>query len=148
MKWFKKEQDEAEEITFEPPTLIEHVPLSEADRKIVGALARQWTRDGVIGVKGESFSEPGDFHEILAEANAGAQYEKQLNPDFYDAEVEAELKDLGDSSEEWNNPSLDGIDDYGQQYYPSRLARDEELKQEEDEEDELDRILKDYENNR
>lgn len=59
-----------------------------------------------------------DIDEILIEAKKLAKSEKELNPDHYDPEAEAALGE-GDLSEkeDWSNPSLDGVDDYGRQIY-------------------------------
>lgn len=142
MKWFKRKPKE-----FVPPDLIKYTPLSNQDREIVSDLAFRLTKDGVIGEKIETMEASGSINEILSEAAAGARYEKDFNSAFYSPEVEAELQELEKVSETWNNPSLDGVDDYGRQIYASSLTPEERLRLSEDTEDEFDELMEDFKRN-
>lgn len=58
-----------------------------------------------------------ELRDLVSDAVALAKSEKELNPAVYDEELELSLGGDLDSDADWENPVLDGVDDYGRQMY-------------------------------
>lgn len=67
--------------------------FSNSDKKKIVKLSEHFNRYGIIDRGVDSFEEYDRLEEIIDEANKGAKYEKELNPDFYDENLEQELQD-------------------------------------------------------
>ena len=117
----KTRKDDSHAVIFEAPNLLHHRPLGASDQSLVASLSEELHRSGVLREDTATAVEAdAPFAELLSEATALAKYERELNPDFYHEELEG-LPREAEAKGEWDNPSLDGLDDYGHQAYPSAL---------------------------
>lgn len=107
---------------FEPPSLIPRSGLVFNDYFLVKELRKELVRNGVIsdntsfdtdernkGIEG--------LAAIIDEANKGAKSEKDFCPETYDQDVIDEVERIDEEQEVWENPILDGIDDYGNVWF-------------------------------
>lgn len=103
--------------------------LNASDLAMLEGLKKQLMETGVIE-RPAMEREPQTQEELdamVAEAIALAKSEKELNPDFYDPSVEEVLGEDLSFEEDWNNPSFDGVDDYGRQVYQNATAEKTEV---------------------
>lgn len=118
------------------PDILRYRPVSHGDLSMVNSLAARLKESGALEKdEPESGLRPeGTFNEIFWEAAVHGKAEEELNPEFYSPEAEAIA---AKGSADWENPSLDGVDDFGEQAYPdsSTLTRENRarLQAEEDE---------------
>lgn len=112
---------EADLRGFKPPEIVKAQTLQKSDVTMLQVLSRELKVTGVIDRDPEKQKDRQTLHDlgdIFSEAESHQKYEKDINPAFYDAEADAILEDRqvteGDLFE---NPSLDGVDDYGSQVY-------------------------------
>lgn len=147
-----KEQNKPHITKFTPPNLIHYQPIKDNDKKMIKDLSKILIHQGVISKEEdiEAMVAESSFKELLREAVANAKYEKELNPEQYDPEVERLVAQEGDFHEDWENPSLDGIDDYGNQIYEndhSSNTDNELLKRlsSESEDDAIDFVMENWE---
>lgn len=67
-----------------------------------------------------------ELNVLVKAATDLAKSEEELNPDFYDADLEAELGGDLSAEDDWANPDLDGLDDYGNKVYEEIYDKIEE----------------------
>lgn len=101
------------------PDLLHYHPVSTADLKMVSALADRLRATGALDRLEASQGLTADmaFQDALREAVALSAPEEVSNPNFYRPEVEAIVAEREANEADWVNPSLDGVDDYGNQAY-------------------------------
>lgn len=104
------------------PNLLHHRPMGPTDISIIQALRNKLEESGVLEKDPEKIT-PDDLSTVLfSEATDVAKSEKELNSNFYRPEVEELVSELERSiGDEFDNPSLDGVDDYGAQVYKNSL---------------------------
>lgn len=112
----------ADMTSFVSPILTEeHKGITASDRQIIESLKEQLTRSGVIDKKEETFADDDqsidDLLSIMSEANDVAKSEKDFNSTYYDEKADRFLDKTGTEVEDFDNPALDGVDDYGNQVY-------------------------------
>lgn len=73
--------------------------ISRSDKRLVKNLVSHFEKHGVIEREDDFFSPDVDVDEILTEAYEVAKFEKDLNPDFYDEELEEEMSERFESAE-------------------------------------------------
>lgn len=119
---------EADVRNFDAPDLACIKPLHKSDVSLLRSLTIELRVTGVID-RTATVTESQtliQLSSIFSEAEEHQKYEKDINPAFFDAEADAFLEDRqlteGDLFE---NPSFDGIDDYGNQVY-DRFVETEE----------------------
>lgn len=122
---------EADVRNFDTPDLACIKPLHKSDITLLRSLSSELRVTGVIDREatvtgGQTLLE---LNSIFSEAQEHQKYEKDINPAFFDAEADAFLEDRqlteGDLFE---NPSFDGIDDYGNQVYDRFVETEENEK--------------------
>lgn len=119
---------EADVRDFNSPDLANIKPLHKSDIALLRSLSAELRVTGVIDreetvIEGQTLVE---LSSIFAEAKEHQKYEKDINPAYYDAEADAFLEDRQlTEGDLFDNPSLDGIDDYGTQVY-DRFVETEE----------------------
>lgn len=93
--------------------------LGKSDFTALQNIANEFVETGVLERPAPKHTPQSvaELDAMVKEAIALSKSEKELNPDGYDADAEAELGEDLDSASDWVNPSLDGIDDYGRQVY-------------------------------
>lgn len=100
---------------FFPPQKL----LTPEDLTLLSALKKELEVTGVIDVNTKEIvpmTSEDDLETILTEAIQAAQSERELNPSYYNYDLEEEML-ARNQEEDWDNPSLDGIDDYGIKVY-------------------------------
>lgn len=104
------------------PNLLHHRPIGPTDISMIQALRDKLEESGIIEKDAEKITPDDESTVLFSEATDGAKSEKELNSNFYRPEVEELVSErerwLGD---EFDNPSLDGVDDYGTQVYKNSL---------------------------
>lgn len=65
--------------------------ISNQDKRQIEELRKHFQRFGVVETEVDSFKKGDNLETIIKEANEVAKYERELNPDFYDAELEKEM---------------------------------------------------------
>lgn len=121
-------------------------PVGEQDRSLLQSLSSSLAKTGALA-RPETEVEPvraeAGFQELFAQAAAAAKHEAELNPDFHRPEVEAIVAAREAEEGDWDNPSLDGIDDYGNRVYDQSVTRAQRDRlRSEDEEDALDFVMR------
>lgn len=135
------------ELSDPPP--VEHVaaktykPVGAGDLTVISQLSTELKKSGAIGRPEEdkSVERPQEsFQDLFSEAAAAAKYEDELNPDFHHPEVEAIVAERqAQQLSDWDNPNLDGVDDYGHQVYQDKMTAGQRARLlADDEDDELD----------
>ena len=131
---------------FAPPDLIHYNPLGKQDVSLLQSLTKELKETGVLdrGTPIEAIRPDGSFQELFSEAAAGAVYENE----YYRPEVDALVADRErEQKEDWANPDLVGVDAFGESIKPqekmftSRARRGPNPFINDDEEDELDKIM-------
>lgn len=99
--------------------------LHRKDAVLVERLKRELIQAGVLDreIEHRDIQTLAELNDMIAAATKVAKSEKELNPDFYDPDAEAVLGGDLDYEDDWVNPSLDGIDDYGYQAFDNELAK-------------------------
>lgn len=111
---------EADVRHFNTPDLGGVKPLHDSDISLLRSLSTELQVTGLIDREATVTESQTllELNNIFTEAEEHQKYEKDINPDFFDAETNALLEDLQMSEGDFfDNPSLDGIDDYGIQVY-------------------------------
>lgn len=104
---------------FDSSSFSTTTPLPAGDKTTIEALSRGFVETGVLDrpVEARAPQSMKDLNAMVEEAIALSKSEKELRPEAYDSERDDELGADLSSEEDWENPSLDGIDDYGRQVY-------------------------------
>lgn len=110
---------EADISDFQPPALIKPEHLKGSDIKAISHLYEEFSSTGVIErqVSERNSQSLEELNAIVQEAAANAKYERDLNPEYYDRELDESLSGDLSAEDDWDNPILDGIDDYGNRIY-------------------------------
>jgi hypothetical protein len=122
---------EADVRGFETPDLVNIKPLHKSDIKLLRSLSSELRVTGVIDREetvrqGQTLVE---LSSIFSEAEKHQKYEKDINPSYFDAETDAFLEDRQlTEGDLFDNPSLDGVDDYGTQVYDRFVETEENEK--------------------
>lgn len=121
---------QADLSNFESPDIAKIRTLPKSDMDLVKSLSDQLKVTGVIDREAEEPATRQTLHElgeIFTEAEAHQKYEKDINPHQYDEKANAILEDREYTEGDlFDNPSLDGIDDYGTQVYDRYIDPDDE----------------------
>lgn len=109
---------------FRVPRMATTPPLREGDKALLERLTQELRSSGVIDrpVAPPPEQSRQELSSIIEEASVLAKSERELNPHFYDEDLTKALEDQVDK--DWDNPSLDGIDDYGVQFYENELLKE------------------------
>lgn len=114
---------------FETPDLIKQDKLSNKDICMIQSIHSEFIKSGAIseddGYDGYNEFEEQSLHELdkmVKEANLAAKYEKDFNPEHYDASLDAALDEF-DEDDEILEGLLDGRDDYGEQVFDDNSDR-------------------------
>lgn len=93
--------------------------LNDHDAHTISNLTQELRSTGALerAVEERDVQSLEELRDLVSSAVALAKSEKDLNPDGYDEELELSLGGDLDDNEDWQNPMLDGSDDYGQQLY-------------------------------
>lgn len=112
---------QADLSNFKTPDIAKVKTLPKSDMDLVKSLSEELRVTGVIDRESD---EPAtrqtlqELGEIFTEAESHQKYEKDINPHQYDEESNAILEEREYTEGDlFDNPSLDGIDDYGTQVY-------------------------------
>lgn len=107
---------------FVPPEIIKRKKCSAEDFSLIISIKNELVDNGVIS--SEIFMSDVDNQTIddlvsmFSEANAGAVSERDYNPEFYSQFATDELEEQERVLEyDFENPALDGVDDYGNNMY-------------------------------
>jgi hypothetical protein len=122
---------EADVRNFHTPDLAGIKPLHNSDRTLLRSLSTELRVTGVIDREATVTETQTlvELNSIFSEAAEHQKYEKDINPAFYDAEANAFLEDRQFTEGDlFDNPSLDGIDDYGTQVYDRFVETEENEK--------------------
>lgn len=119
---------EADLGDFETPDIAKVRVLQNSDVELVMSLTNELRVTGVIDRNGVEIRDRQTLQElgaIFSEAELHQKYEKDINPEFYDEATDAILEDRQVTEGDlFDNPSLDGIDDYGSQVYDRYIESD------------------------
>jgi hypothetical protein len=99
--------------TQEPEEFVHVQSLSESDKSFVAKLAEDLMSAGVLDRESDvelREQSPEEFEALLEYFSALGMSEKELNPDFYDSELDKALDVLEQNIEEFENPDLPGSD--------------------------------------
>lgn len=93
--------------------------LTEPDAVTIANLTSELRSTGALerAVEERDVQSLEELHSLVSDAVALAKSERELNPDVYDEELELSLGSDLAMEEDWDNPMLDGMDDYGHQMY-------------------------------
>jgi hypothetical protein len=122
---------EADVRNFSTPDLGGIKPLHNSDITLLRSLSTELRVTGVIDREATVTESQTliELNSIFSEAAEHQKYEKDINPAFFDSEADAFLEDRqlteGDLFE---NPSFDGVDDYGAQVYDRFVETEENEK--------------------
>lgn len=111
---------EADVRNFSAPDLVTIKPLHNSDINLLRSLSTELRVTGVIDREATVTESQTlmQLNSIFSEAKEHQKYEKDINPAFFDAEADAFLEDRQlTEGDLFDNPSLDGVDDYGTQVY-------------------------------
>lgn len=111
---------EADVRNFNAPDLVNIKPLHNSDINLLRSLTTELRVTGVIDREATVTESQTliELNSIFSEAKEHQKYEKDINPAFFDAEADAFLEDRQlTEGDLFDNPSLDGVDDYGTQVY-------------------------------
>lgn len=91
---------------FKDPVSSHYAALPNSDIQALKKLKEQLIETGVIDreVAERKVQSIEELNVIVAEAVALAKHEKELNPDFYDADLEEYLEEKEKTNIEWDNP--------------------------------------------
>lgn len=108
---------------YTPPHLIPTTHLTASDRATVEKIRGEFIECGVIDRDSTERSSQSvdEINAIMDEAARNAKYERELNPEYYDEEMDASLEGDLSMEDDWDNPILDGVDDYGNQVHENVL---------------------------
>lgn len=111
----KNRNRRSDEITNMP----KYRPLNSDDAQVLESLSKSFHQLGVIRDGEEELESDTPFKDIFDKARRDGKSERELNPGFYSAEAErlARMREEEMEDDFFDNPSLDGIDDYGRQMY-------------------------------
>lgn len=122
---------EADVRNFKAPDLAGIKPLHNSDVSLLKSLSSELKVTGVID-REEIVAEAQtlvELNSIFSEAAEHQKYEKDINPSYFDAEADAFLEDRQlTEGDLFDNPSLDGVDDYGTQVYDRFVETEENEK--------------------
>lgn len=106
---------------FQAPEIIKIQKLKESDMAMIKSLSEELQITGVIDREVTTMSvDQTLFHvnEMFTEAEEHQTYEKEITPERYDPNTESFLENRElTEGDLFDNPSLDGIDDYGKRIY-------------------------------
>lgn len=93
--------------------------LDEADATAISKLTKELRGSGALdrAVEERDVQSLEELRDLVSNAVVLAKSEKDYSPEHYDEELELSLGGDLDSSVDWENPMLDGVDDYGRQMY-------------------------------
>lgn len=125
------------------------MPINTGDLSLIQHLSEELISSGVLAdeeVLGPRITSQESLDSMMKEAQAGARYENEVNPEFYHAEVEALVSQREQENMDWLNPSLDGRDDYDEQIYEGNLVNPHrEVLPQDTIEDDFDKMIDNYE---
>lgn len=102
---------------FQAPEIIKVQKLKESDMEMIKSLSDELKITGVIDRDATYMSVDQTLfqvNEMFSEAEEHQTYEKEITPDRYDPDTESFLENRElTEGDLFDNPSLDGIDDYG-----------------------------------
>jgi hypothetical protein len=122
---------EADVRNFSTPNLAKIKPLHDSDITLLRSLQTELQVTGVIDREATVTESQTliELNSIFSEAAEHQKYEKDINPSFFDAEADAFLEDRQlTEGDLFDNPSLDGVDDYGTQVYDRFVETEENEK--------------------
>lgn len=107
---------------FVAPEIIKSKSYSEKDFSLIKKIQGELVNKGVIsnddGLNENNAQSLNEILSFMSEANEGAQSEQDYNPEYYNEELITELEQQGlINREDFENPALDGVDDFGEQVY-------------------------------
>lgn len=141
----KKDAQSAVAVSSEP----KEPALTPANQALVEKLTQDLQQAGVIekpADKIEAIAPVDSLDVMFEEAQRGARYEKELNPEFYRPEVEELLRERAAQEEDWANPDLEGLGTGANKATPDELRRARMVDlTNDDEEDALSRLMEEYE---
>lgn len=96
-------------------------PLLHRDQQTIQNIHKGFVESGVLDrpVEARPPQSMKELKEMVDEAIALSKSEKELRPAHYDSERDEELGADLSAEDDWANPSLDGVDDYGHQVFPN-----------------------------
>lgn len=108
---------------FVPPVdpAVERINNSDAD--VLKSLQSELVKSGVVDDNTDKVDHGtqkiDELLNIMKDANDNAKSEKDFNSEFYDADVDLYFDNDEElrSRSDFDNPVLDGVDDYGNQVY-------------------------------
>ena len=117
---------------FIPPDMIRQKQSSAEDFSLIMQIKEELISSGVISsdtvmseVEDQTID---DLVSMFAEANVGAVSEKEYNPDFFSQSATDALEEQERVLEyDWENPDINGFDNYEEDLYPNvrnRTAED------------------------
>jgi hypothetical protein len=122
---------EADVRNFNTPDLAKVKPLHNSDISLLKSLSTELRVTGVIDREATVTESQTllELNSIFSEAAEHQKYEKDINPAYFDAEADAFLEDRQlTEGDLFDNPSLDGVDDYGTQVYDRFVETEENEK--------------------
>lgn len=122
---------EADVRNFNSPDLVNIKPLHTSDITLLRSLSSELQVTGVIDREATVAETQTlvELNSIFSEAEEHQKYEKDINPAYFDAEANAFLEDRQlTEGDLFDNPSLDGVDDYGTQVYDRFVETEENEK--------------------
>lgn len=134
MRFFKKKKvektvatsrvlPEADLSDFVPPVDPAVNSIKNKDVDILKNLQTEFIKSGVLEEKKEEFEQDiqkiDELLDIMRDANEHAKSEKDFNKNFYDEDVDQFFDNDEDlqNRKDFDNPVLDGVDDFGNQVY-------------------------------
>lgn len=118
----KRTLPKADISDFVAPEIIKSKSYSEKDFSLIKKIQGELVNKGVIsnddGLNENNTQSLNEILGFMSEANEGAQSEQDYNPEYYNEKLIAELEQQGLMvREDFENPALDGVDDFGEQVY-------------------------------
>lgn len=127
----KRSLPKADITGFTPPEIIKSPRYSRDDLSLIRNIQNELVDSGVItsdiAMSEDTEQTLEELIAVLREANESAKSERDFNPDFYDENITEELEEQErELVEDFDNPALDGVDDYGNKVYDDMREVSEE----------------------
>lgn len=114
---------------FEAPEIVKVQQIKNSDMVMIRSLSKELKVTGVIDRESARVNPDQtliDIVELFSEAEEHQTYEKHITPELYSKETDEFLENREITEGDlFDNPSLDGIDDYGSQVYDEFVQTEE-----------------------